>query len=65
MPNPNPKQSPEFLAQQKPRIGSNPLCKPIPVRFEEDVDAVLRAQNNRQDLIRRYVREGLKRDGLI
>ncbi|MEM9947882.1 MAG: hypothetical protein AAF810_17730 [Cyanobacteria bacterium P01_D01_bin.36] len=68
MPNPDPVQTPEFKAKQKPPVFVDgvPLAKkPIPVKFDAEVDAVLRNQNDRQSLIRRYVREGLQRDRLI
>lgn len=68
MPNPNPKQTPEFLAKQKPQVllEGVPLAKkPIPVRFDQESDDILRSRDDRQALIRRYVRDGLKADGLL
>ena len=68
MPNPNPKQTEAFKAQQKERVFVEgiPLSKkPIPVRFDVEADEILRARDDRQALIRRYVREGLQREGLL
>ena len=43
-----------------------PLAKkPIGTKHYARVDAVLRSRDDRQALIRRYVLEGLQRDGLL
>ena len=43
-----------------------PLAKkPINTKHYVRVDAVLRSRDDRQALIRRYVLEGLQRDGLL
>jgi hypothetical protein len=39
--------------------------KPINTKHYISVEAVLRNRGDRQDLIRRYVLEGLQRDGLL
>ena len=65
MPNPDPIISTEtqFKPQGEP---SRPLeKKPINTKYEEDVYAVLATRSDRQALIRRYVREGLQREGLL
>ncbi|MEM6836278.1 MAG: hypothetical protein AAF609_05435 [Cyanobacteria bacterium P01_C01_bin.120] len=68
MANLNPKQTPEFLAKQKSPVlvEGIPLAKkPLPVRFDRESDELLRQRSDRQALIRRYVREGLRRDGYL
>lgn len=65
MANPHPIQTPAFLAQQKPKYGDQPLGDAIGVRFPAKIDAVLRQQNNRQQLIREAVELYLKNKGLL
>lgn len=68
MPNPNPKQTPEFKAQQLPKIGDRALSKKvIGVRFTEEVNEVLlkMTSEERQAFIRAAVEEKLKADGLL
>lgn len=65
MANKNPVQTEGFLAQQQPK-GDEAMGRTIGVRFPVDVDEALRAQGKlKGDLIRRYVEQGLQREGLL
>jgi len=62
MPNQNPTQTPEFLAQQaEPRDGER-LGKVIGIRFPVKIDTLLQAMPNKTDFIRQLVIEKLERD---
>ena len=69
MPNPNPTPTPEFLATMgKGTDDGHPIAKdPIPVKFGEDVDYVLRytLMGSRSAYIRAAVRAKMIADGLI
>lgn len=68
MPNPNPTITQAFLDRQKPKLGDQPLAKPIPVRFTADIDAILRDTEkvpDRQQLIRDAVEQYLIEQGLL
>jgi len=65
MPNPKPKITEAFLAQQKPKYGDKPLGATMGIRFPEDIDQVLRQMSDRQDYIRQAVEDRLRADGLI
>lgn len=39
--------------------------QPMPVRFPEEIDAILRAMPKRQDFIRAAVLEKMQREGLL
>jgi len=67
MPNPSPVQTQAFRRKQYKAQGEpqEALAKsPISVRLTVSADAILRSAKNRQALIRKYVLEGLSRDGL-
>lgn len=65
MPNPKPKMSDAFRAQQKPKYGDKPLGATMGIRFPEDIDQVLRQMSDRQDYIRKAVEDRLRADGLL
>ncbi len=46
-------------------LGTTDKQPPISVKFPPNIDQLLRSLPNRSDLIRRYVIEGLKRDGQL
>jgi len=65
MSNPNPNQSGLTNFQPQGELIEPLAAKPINTKHYRAVDAVLRGRKDRQALIRRYVMEGLLRDGLI
>jgi|GEM_PF-6575032 hypothetical protein len=65
MANPKPVQTPEFLAQQKPKYGEKPLGNTIAVRFSAEVDSILRQRSDRQQIIRAAVELYLREKGLL
>lgn len=46
-------------------LGTTDRQQPISVKYPPEIDGVLRSLPNRSEVIRQYVLEGLKRDGLL
>lgn len=65
MPNPTPNQSGLTNFQPQGELVEPLALKPINTKHYQSVDAVLRERDDRQALIRRYVMEGLQRNGLL
>jgi len=64
MSNPNPTQTPEFLAKQKPRYGAV-LANVIAVRFPVPVALLLHGLPNKAEFIRQAVLEKLEKDSAV
>jgi len=64
MPNPNPTQTPEFLAQQKSRYGIR-MSTPMGVRFPVDVALLLHGLPDKADFVRQAVIEKFERDSVV
>ena len=64
MPNPNPTQTPEFLAQQKSRYGIR-MANPMGVRFPVAVALLLHGLPDKADFVRQAVIEKFERDSVV
>jgi hypothetical protein len=65
MPNPSPRQTPEFLEKQFKPKGAESLGKVIGVRFPLAIDALLQTLPDKTDFIRQAVIEKLQREKLV
>jgi hypothetical protein len=68
MPNPNPVQTPEFIAKKFPPATDVPpdvkLGRPISVSLPKEVDDYIRALPNRSAWMRRVLTEAAQREGV-
>jgi hypothetical protein len=66
MPNPNPKQSEEFLTYQfKSEAGEELAKAALCVKLPIEIDAIVRPMANRSEFMRQAILEKLQRDGLL